>query len=187
MFDYSKLIGRIIEKFGTRKAFAKAAGYSENTISKKLSGKIPITTNDITEWTSSILLDIPYSDIPEYFFKLKVQEDWTMQFERDWKNFNKHHANNFKHQKERNWSHADTGGSIQRNKNIQLSKYDYTCIYSRSFRCGKETKNETVGKGNGSIIEIVWKEKRSMTTGVQITLIICATLILLSLISRKGK
>ena len=74
MFDYSKLIGRIIEKFGTRKAFAKAAGYSENTISKKLSGKIPITTNDITEWTSSILLDIPYSDIPEYFFKLKVQE-----------------------------------------------------------------------------------------------------------------
>ena len=83
MFDYSKLIGRIIEKFGTRKAFAKAAGYSENTISKKLSGKITITTNDITEWSSSILLDIPYSDIPEYFFKLKVQADWTKHYKRD--------------------------------------------------------------------------------------------------------
>ena len=79
MFDYSKLIGRIIEKFGTRKAFAKAAGYSENTISKKLSGKIPITTNDITEWSKPILLDISYSDITEYFFKLKVQEDWTIE------------------------------------------------------------------------------------------------------------
>lgn len=75
MFDYSKLIGKVIEKFGTRKAFAKAAGYSENTISKKLSGKIPITTNDITEWSSPELLDIPYLDIPDYFFKLKVQED----------------------------------------------------------------------------------------------------------------
>ena len=75
MFDYSKLIGRIIEKFGTRRAFANAAGYSENTISRKLSGKIPITTNDITEWTSSVLLDIPYDEIPKYFFTLKVQEN----------------------------------------------------------------------------------------------------------------
>ena len=73
MFDYSKLIGRIIEKFGTRRSFANAAGYSENTISRKLSGKIPITTNDITEWTSPMLLDIPYDDIPKYFFTLKVQ------------------------------------------------------------------------------------------------------------------
>lgn len=73
MFDYSALIGRIIEKFGTRKAFAKAVGYSENTISKKLSGKIPISTNDITEWSSPLLLDIPYTEIPTYFFKLKVQ------------------------------------------------------------------------------------------------------------------
>lgn len=80
MFDYSKLIGRIIEKFGTRKAFANAVGYSENTISKKLSGKIPITTNDIITWSNPSLLDILYSDIPEYFFKLKVQADWTTRF-----------------------------------------------------------------------------------------------------------
>ena len=73
MFDYSKLTGRIIEKFGTRKAFAKATGYSENTISKKLSGKTPISTNDITNWSTPTFLDIKYSEIQEYFFTLKVQ------------------------------------------------------------------------------------------------------------------
>lgn len=74
-FDYSKLIGRIIEKFGSRKAFAEACGLSENSISKKLSGKMGITTNDIIKWSSSELLDIASSDIPEYFFAFKVQED----------------------------------------------------------------------------------------------------------------
>ena len=74
-FDYSKLIGRIIEKFGSRKAFAEACGFSENTISKKLSGKIGITTNDIINWSSPELLDIDSSDIPEYFFAIRVQEN----------------------------------------------------------------------------------------------------------------
>lgn len=74
-FDYSKLIGRIIEKFGSRKAFAEACGFSENTISKKLSGKMGITTNDILNWCSPELLDIASSDIPEYFFVLKVQDN----------------------------------------------------------------------------------------------------------------
>lgn len=67
-FDYSKLIGRIIEKFGTRRAFAKAAGFSENTISKKLSGKMAITTDDIVNWSSKEMLDIDNSEIPVYFF-----------------------------------------------------------------------------------------------------------------------
>ena len=72
-FDYSKLIGRIIEKFGSRKAFAEACGLSENSISKKLSGKMGITTNDIIKWSSPELLDIAIHDIPEYFFVFKVQ------------------------------------------------------------------------------------------------------------------
>lgn len=72
-FDYSKLIGRIIEKFGTRKAFAEAYGRSENIISKKLSGKVAITTNDIRKMSSEEFLDIPTNEIPEYFFKDKVQ------------------------------------------------------------------------------------------------------------------
>jgi len=67
-FNYNKLTGRIIEKFGSRKAFAEACGFSENTISKKLSGKMGITTNDIVKWSSPELLDIASVDIPEYFF-----------------------------------------------------------------------------------------------------------------------
>ena len=72
-YNYRKLIGRIIEKFGTRRAFAKACGFSENTISKKLSGKMAITTDDINDWSSADLLDIDSSEFPEYFFDYEVQ------------------------------------------------------------------------------------------------------------------
>lgn len=74
-FDYSDLIGRIIAKFGSRRAFAKAVGRSENTISKKLSGKVPITKVDVEKWSRKDLLDIAAQDIPAYFFKFKVQEN----------------------------------------------------------------------------------------------------------------
>ena len=74
MFDYSKLIGRIIEKFGTRMAFAEAVGISENSMSQKLSNKMAITTDDIREWCKPELLDIPHNLIGVYFFTLKVQE-----------------------------------------------------------------------------------------------------------------
>ena len=75
MFDYSKLIGRIIEKFGTRRAFAEAIGISENSMSQKLSNKMAITTDDIMEWSKPELLDIPHNQIGAYFFTLRVQED----------------------------------------------------------------------------------------------------------------
>ena len=72
-FDYSKLIGRIIEKFGSRKAFAAACGKSENAISQKLNNKMTITTDDIVEWSKPELLDISPNEYHEYFFKPKVQ------------------------------------------------------------------------------------------------------------------
>lgn len=72
-FDYSKLTGRIVEKFGSRKAFAEACGFSENTMSQKLSGKMSITTKDVVKWSSPELLDIDNDDIPQYFFANKVQ------------------------------------------------------------------------------------------------------------------
>lgn len=75
MFDYSKLIGRIIEKFGTRRAFAEAIGISENSMSQKLSNKMAITTDDIKEWCKPEFLDISCDKIGVYFFTLKVQED----------------------------------------------------------------------------------------------------------------
>lgn len=75
MFDYRKLIGRIIEKFGTRKAFAEAVGISENSMSQKLSNKMAITNDDIVLWCQPKYLDIPCVQIGVYFFTLKVQED----------------------------------------------------------------------------------------------------------------
>ena len=72
-FDYSKLTGRIIEKFGSQRAFAEATGFSEVTISKKLSGKMAITTDDITEWSKLELLDIYPCDYHLYFFTPLVQ------------------------------------------------------------------------------------------------------------------
>jgi len=74
MFDYRKLKGRIIERFGSQKEFAKAYGTAENTISRKLSGKRKITTDDITKMCRPEFLDIPVQEIPVYFFKEKVQE-----------------------------------------------------------------------------------------------------------------
>ena len=73
MFDYSKLIGRIIEKFGTRRAFAEAIGISENSMSQKLSNKMAITTDDIMEWSKPELLDICCDEIGVYFFTPRVQ------------------------------------------------------------------------------------------------------------------
>jgi transcriptional regulator with XRE-family HTH domain len=75
VFDYSKLTGRVIEKFGSRKAFAKAYGISENAMSRKLRGKNGITINDIVRMSQPEFLDIEAKDFPAYFFTQKVQED----------------------------------------------------------------------------------------------------------------
>ena len=75
MFDYSKLLGRITEKFGSQRSFARAYGVSENTISKKLNGKMGITAADIIKMSDEAYLDIKPNEIPTYFFKKKVQEN----------------------------------------------------------------------------------------------------------------
>lgn len=69
-FNYSKLKGRIIEKFGSQTAFVKAFGVSENTFSLKMNNKVRFTTDDITRIIK--MLDIPEEAIGEYFFTLKV-------------------------------------------------------------------------------------------------------------------
>lgn len=70
-FDYSKLRGKIIEKYKSQTKFAKAMGWSEQTMSKKMNGKIPWKQTDIHK--AIRLLDASESDIQEYFFKIKVQ------------------------------------------------------------------------------------------------------------------
>lgn len=69
-FDFSKLRGRIIEKYGSQAAFAKKMGISNNTFSLKMNNKVRFTTNDIA--LISDILDIAESSIGEYFFTPKV-------------------------------------------------------------------------------------------------------------------
>ena len=71
LYDYSKLQGRIIEKFGTQADFARAIGRSQPTVSRKMNGKTEWTQKDMAKICD--VLDIQDWDMSAYFFALKVQ------------------------------------------------------------------------------------------------------------------
>ena len=70
-FDYRKLRGRIVEKYGTQGAFSKAVKLSENSVSRKINGIKSFSREDILRWCE--LLDIDRDDIGIYFFTQKVR------------------------------------------------------------------------------------------------------------------
>lgn len=70
-FDYSKLKGRIIEKFDTQQAFAKAMDLSEKSISDKMTGKKAWKQKEIMKAIN--VLQIADGEVQDYFFKEKVQ------------------------------------------------------------------------------------------------------------------
>ena len=63
---YGKLKGRIIEKYGSQKAFAKALGQTEQWISLKMTGRSEFTASEMEKWAE--LLDIPKNAYGDYFF-----------------------------------------------------------------------------------------------------------------------
>ena len=71
-FDFNKLRGRIVEKYGSQTEFAKAMNWSERTLSKKINGKISWKQTDIC--AAIKLLELSEDDIQEYFFTIKVQK-----------------------------------------------------------------------------------------------------------------
>lgn len=71
-FDYSKLKGRIVEKYGTQACFAKKIGISSNTLSLKMNNKIRFTSDDVIK--ISELLGIKRQEIDEYFFVVEFQK-----------------------------------------------------------------------------------------------------------------
>lgn len=71
-FDYNRLRGRIVEKFGTQIIFARKLGVSQRTLSLKLNNKVYFSQDEITK--CSDLLEIPSSEIQDYFFEKKVQD-----------------------------------------------------------------------------------------------------------------
>lgn len=65
-FAYDKLRGRIVEKFGSQDAFAKALGVSKQSVSKKMNGKTMFDQRDILGWSQ--LLDINLDEISAFYF-----------------------------------------------------------------------------------------------------------------------
>ena len=71
-FDYCKLKGRIIEKFGTQGKFALANQLSDRSMSLKMNNGIGLSQEEILKWCT--LLDNEKADIPLYFFNQKVSK-----------------------------------------------------------------------------------------------------------------
>ena len=67
MYQYNKLKGKIVEKYGTRKAFAASVGISENSLSLKLNGKTGFSQEDIEKWSK--LLGISFDEYPSFYFE----------------------------------------------------------------------------------------------------------------------
>jgi transcriptional regulator with XRE-family HTH domain len=70
MYDYSKLRGRIVEKYGTLSNFAEALGITLVVVSQKMNNKSGFSRADIEKWSN--LLDISSSEYDVYFFAHKV-------------------------------------------------------------------------------------------------------------------
>jgi len=66
VFEYRKLRGRIVEKFGTYGNFAEDINVSLVTVSNKLRGVTQFSQDDIVLWCEA--LEIPLSDSGAYFF-----------------------------------------------------------------------------------------------------------------------
>lgn len=66
-FDYSRLRGRIIEKYGTFTAFAAAIGQKKSNLSAKLHNNVRITSEEVLGWSAPDKLDIPPAEIHAYF------------------------------------------------------------------------------------------------------------------------
>lgn len=72
-FDFSKLRGRIVEKYGTCEKFATAIGKSKTWISARLNNVVPWGSDEIAEVIAPAVLDIPAEEIPAYFYTPKFR------------------------------------------------------------------------------------------------------------------
>ena len=67
-FDHSKLLGRIIEKFGSQKALCAHIGWTESKLSARLNNLVQFDADEI--YMLADVLDIPADEIHAYFFSL---------------------------------------------------------------------------------------------------------------------
>lgn len=74
-YDYRKLLGRIVEVYGTQYSFAEAMGLSEHSLSVKLNNRRNFKQTEIKK--ACELLNIAPSEMSDYFFTTKVQNCLT--------------------------------------------------------------------------------------------------------------
>ncbi len=67
-YNYSKLLGRIVEKVGTQANFAEKLGLSERSMSLKLNGRVGWKQTEISK--ACEILEILPAEIPAYFFTI---------------------------------------------------------------------------------------------------------------------
>lgn len=72
IFDYSKLKGRIKEKYNSQKDFAAALNISEVALTNKLNNRTKFTQDEIMNCLDLLVIDL--NDIPLYFFTLQVRK-----------------------------------------------------------------------------------------------------------------
>lgn len=72
IYDYSKLLGRIKEKYGTRENLAKDITISLTSLNLRLNNQLKFNQQDIEELCK--VLNIEQNEIPTYFFTQKVRK-----------------------------------------------------------------------------------------------------------------
>lgn len=68
-FDYSKLKGKITERFGNQRAFGKFLGKSDTYVTRYLTGLSEFSQSIMILWAEA--LQIEPTEFNEYFFCLK--------------------------------------------------------------------------------------------------------------------
>ena len=68
VFDYSKLKGRIKEKFNNQRDFAKALCISEVALTNKLNNRTKFNQDEILKCIDLLVIDL--EEIPLYFFTI---------------------------------------------------------------------------------------------------------------------
>ena len=71
-FDFSKLLGRIREKNESQRSLAAALGMDKSTFNLKINNRYEFTPTEILRICDR--LDIPHSQISQYFFCLKAKK-----------------------------------------------------------------------------------------------------------------
>lgn len=65
-FNYSKLKGRIVEKYGFMRAFVKELPFTDMAMANKMQGRTAFKNDEIV--LMARLLEIPKEEIADYFF-----------------------------------------------------------------------------------------------------------------------